>query len=35
MSKVFADTFYFLALLNKNDEAHEKALVHQPSLTNS
>ena len=26
MSKVFADTFYFLALLNKNDEAHAKAL---------
>jgi predicted nucleic acid-binding protein len=26
MSKVFADTFYFLALLNKHDEAHEKAV---------
>lgn len=26
MSRVFADTFYFLALLNKNDEAHSKAL---------
>lgn len=28
MSKVFADTFYFLALLNKNDEAHAKALQY-------
>jgi uncharacterized protein len=28
MSKVFADTFYFLALLNKHDEAHEKALEY-------
>jgi len=26
MSKVFADTFYFLALLNRNDQAHEAAL---------
>jgi predicted nucleic acid-binding protein len=26
MSKVFADTFYFLALLNKKDEAHQKAV---------
>jgi len=26
MNRVFADTFYFLALLNKNDAAHEKAL---------
>ena len=26
MSKMFADTFYFLALLNKNDQAHAKAL---------
>jgi predicted nucleic acid-binding protein len=26
MTKVFADTFYFLALLNKRDEAHAKAL---------
>ena len=32
MSKVFADTFYFLALLNKNDEAHEKALVRSAIL---
>jgi predicted nucleic acid-binding protein len=28
MSKVFADTFYFLALLNKNDEAHAKAVEY-------
>ena len=28
MSKVFADTFYFLALLNKNDKAHAKALQY-------
>jgi predicted nucleic acid-binding protein len=26
MSKVFADTFYFLALLNKHDESHERAV---------
>jgi hypothetical protein len=26
VSKVFADTFYFLALLNKNDAAHAKAV---------
>jgi predicted nucleic acid-binding protein len=26
MMRVFADTFYFLALLNKHDEAHAKAL---------
>lgn len=26
MSRVFANTFYFLALLNKNDEAHQKAV---------
>jgi predicted nucleic acid-binding protein len=28
MNKVFADTFYFLALLNKHDEAHDKALTY-------
>lgn len=28
MSKVFADTFFFLALLNKNDEGHAKALEY-------
>jgi uncharacterized protein len=28
VSKVFADTFYFLALLNKNDEGHAKALEY-------
>lgn len=26
MNRVFADTFYFLALLNKHDEAHAKAV---------
>jgi uncharacterized protein len=26
MMKVFADTFFFLALLNKHDEAHAKAV---------
>jgi len=26
MSKLFADTFYFLALLNKQDEAHARAV---------
>jgi uncharacterized protein len=28
MTRVFADTFYFLALLNKHDEAHAKALAY-------
>ena len=28
MTKVFADTFYFLALLNKHDEAHAKAVSY-------
>jgi predicted nucleic acid-binding protein len=32
MSKVFADTFYFLALLNKNDEAHEKAVAYSANI---
>jgi predicted nucleic acid-binding protein len=32
MSKVFADTFYFLALLNKNDEAHDKAVEHSAKI---
>ena len=27
MTRVFADTFYFLALLNPRDPAHEDALV--------
>ncbi len=26
MTRVFADTFYFLALLNKHDDAHAKAV---------
>ena len=28
MTKVFGDTFYFLALLNKRDEAHDKAVEY-------
>jgi uncharacterized protein len=32
VSKVFADTFYFLALLNKNDEAHAKALRYSAQI---
>lgn len=28
MTRVFADTFYFLALLNKHDEAHAKAVAY-------
>jgi uncharacterized protein len=28
MIRVFADTFFFLALLNKHDEAHAKALTY-------
>ena len=32
MSKVFADTFYFLALLNKNDEAHARALQYSAQI---
>jgi len=32
MNKVFADTFYFLALLNKNDEAHDKALEYSAKI---
>ncbi len=28
MTRVFADTFYFLALLNKHDEAHAKAVTY-------
>lgn len=28
MTKVFADTFYFLALLNKRDEGHSKAVEY-------
>jgi predicted nucleic acid-binding protein len=28
MTKVFADTFYFLALLNKHDEGHDKAVEY-------
>ena len=27
MSRVFADTFYFLALLNRDDPAHQRALA--------
>jgi predicted nucleic acid-binding protein len=32
MSKLFADTFYFIALLNKHDEAHEKAVEQAASM---
>jgi len=32
MTKVFADTFYFLALLNKHDEAHAKALSYSSQI---
>jgi len=32
VSKVFADTFYFLALLNKNDEAHARALQYSAQI---
>jgi hypothetical protein len=32
MSVVFADTFYFLALLNKLDAAHEKAVLWSSAL---
>jgi uncharacterized protein len=32
MSIVFADTFYFLALLNKHDEAHAKAVAHAATI---
>jgi predicted nucleic acid-binding protein len=28
MTKVFADTFYFLALLNKHDEGHARAVEY-------
>jgi hypothetical protein len=30
MNRVFADTFYFLAVLNRHDPAHEEALVLTP-----
>ena len=36
MSRVFADTFYFLALLNQNDAAHGQAIQfsesHDPAI---
>lgn len=32
MSKVFADTFYFLAVLNKNDEAHANAVQYSARI---
>jgi uncharacterized protein len=32
MRKLFADTFYFLALLNKHDEAHAKAVSWASNL---
>ncbi len=33
MTRVFADTFYYLALLNPIDEAHEKAVEFTDRLT--
>ena len=32
MNRLFADTFYFLALLNKHDEAHERARDHSRNV---
>lgn len=32
MSAVFADAFYFLALLNKRDEAHDKAVAYSANV---
>ena len=32
MSRVFADTFYFLALLNRDDPAHRRALAAARSV---
>jgi predicted nucleic acid-binding protein len=32
VSKVFADTFYFLALLNRTDEGHAKAVAHSAGI---
>ena len=34
MSKVFADTYYFLALLNKHDEGHARALEFSARIDN-
>lgn len=32
MNRVFADTFYFVALVNPADQAHSKALSHAVSI---
>ncbi len=32
MSALFADTFYFIALLNPDDEAHESAVEYSPRI---
>jgi len=32
MNRYFADSFYFFALLNKRDEAHQKALGRDPNI---
>ncbi len=32
MTNVFADTFYFLALLNKHDQGHSKAVEYAASI---
>jgi predicted nucleic acid-binding protein len=33
MKAVFGDTFYFLALLNKNDEAHAKCVSYASAFS--
>ncbi|GIW79054.1 MAG: hypothetical protein KatS3mg105_0861 [Gemmatales bacterium] len=32
MTAVFADTFYFLALLNKHDDAHDQAVKYVDTI---
>jgi hypothetical protein len=34
MSAIFADTFYFIALLSRNDQQHEQA-IHFSTRTGS
>ena len=33
MSEIFADSFYYFALLNSNDAAHERAVQYSQSKT--
>lgn len=33
MNQVFADTFYFLALLSRDDRAHDRAVHFAQTLT--